>query len=409
MREIIIEPLPTFEKGCADAFENIYSNYLSRTDHSYNSWSPEWREEMKKTGRYGRRGNGAEALNYSNFAMTKVTDGTSLFSGLTGTPFTSCAFNVTSIVKPVNMNFIPTPYTTCHELYTHSPQRKMESATSFRFCMEVEMYQNSVFAKEEDVLRYYAYCSSFALIILQFVVAVFVSWGLTTSFSFWCCWCCNRKKIDAMDKFVTPRFNCRANSTCADFVGFMFFYLGRCTSKSFWGPILWFSWPMKKKQLINWYLIQDDPFSILLPLITQDIFNLMIKIYQGRTSSTESITATGTELFGFVKSCVMILLAIVKALMSMIDIVSGKATVCAVITGGSALLLVGDPTETGVGESFGVNNSECKCDCGGDGGEGCEGCEGCGGCDDDCCYCCCDDCCDDCDDCGDECCSCDTD
>jgi hypothetical protein len=104
----------------------------------------------------------------------------------------------------------------------------------YQFCMEVDEYPNGLFSKEEDVLRQYAYYLSFTLIILQLFVAIFVSWGLTSSCSFWCCWCCNRKLIDERKLFVTPRLNCNSNSTFGDFLGFILFYLGRCTSKSFW-------------------------------------------------------------------------------------------------------------------------------------------------------------------------------
>ena len=75
--------------------------------------------------------------------------------------------------------------------------------------------------------------------ILQLFVAIFVSWGLTSSCSFWCCWCCNRKLIDERKLFVTPRLNCNSNSTFGDFLGFILFYLGRCTSKSFWVSTVW--------------------------------------------------------------------------------------------------------------------------------------------------------------------------
>lgn len=111
------------------------------------------------------------------------------------------------------------------------------------------------------------------------------------------------------------------------------------------------------KSLFNWYLIQDDPFSILLPLITQDIFNLMIKIYQNTNGSTISIADSGIEFFGFLKSCIMILLAICKALLSMVDIVSGKATLCAVVTG-SALFV-----STSADDFFGdYTNDQCECE-----------------------------------------------
>ena len=222
----------------------------------------------------------------------------------------------------------------------------------------------SLFSKEEDVLRFYAYHSSFTLIILQLFVAVFVSWGLTTSCSFWCCWCCNRKFIDSKKTYITPRLRCTSNSTSAEFVGFILFYLGRCTSKSFWGPMLWFSWPMRMTSLFNWYLIQDDPFSILLPLITQDIFNIMIKIYQGRQSnSTSSLAESSIELFGFVKSCVMILFACAKALVSMIDVVTEKQTLCAVVTGSALLLIIADPTGSGLLDDFlDFDDNACECE-----------------------------------------------
>ena len=267
-----------------------------------------------------------------------------------------------------------TPYTSCSKYFSENRSKYFSENRYYAYqsCMEVDEYSVSLFSKEEDVLRFYAYHSSFTLIILQLFVAVFVSWGLTTSCSFWCCWCCNRKSIDSKKTFITPRLSCSSNSSSAEFVGFILFYLGRCTSKSFWGPMLWFSWPMRMTSLFNWYLIQDDPFSILLPLITQDIFNIMIKIYQGRqSSSTISIAESSIELFGFVKSCVMILLAIAKALVSMIDVVTEKQTLCAVVTGSALLLIIADPTGSELLDDFlDFDDNACECEeCGEDCGD----------------------------------------
>ena len=114
----------------------------------------------------------------------------------------------------------------------------------------------------------------------------------------------------------------------------------------------------------------------------------MIKIYQGSQSkSTISIAESSIELFGFVKSCVMILLAIAKALVSMIDVVTEKQTLCAVVTGSALLLIIADPTGSELLDDFlDFDDNACECEeCGEDCGDLGECCGDAGECSGECC------------------------
>ena len=115
------------------------------------------------------------------------------------------------------------------------------------------------------------------------------------------------------------------------------FYFGHCTSDSSLAiPIIFLSLPRQRRVLFNWYVITNDPLTMLLPLLTQHIFNVLISFYAGGALRFDF---NAMEFLGFLYSCMKVAVSIVNAILALVDVLTGTTTFAAAL---------------GVGTSFGA-------------------------------------------------------
>jgi hypothetical protein len=134
---------------------------------------------------------------------------------------------------------------------------------------------------------------------------------------------------------------------------------------------------------LNWYFINEDPLTILLPLLTQHVFNVLISIYSGGRLGYDG---NFSELLGFSYSCFTVLKLSVKAILALLDVLSGKTSFAAAlgvgtVLGGSSIVVQAAKGDSGWAFDDGDQADQYEIDC-------FECCEGCGECCKACVECC---------------------